>query len=333
MSRPCRRSSRRRRRQAPRIGTSPTSGCERLPCEAGRTSCSDVRHTCNGLAHAHSSDRFRRPRTCAGMEDRGVAAGDEALVRAGQCRHRARGRMRRARHRRPRGGDRVLQAPTTVDLVVVGPETPLVAGLVDDLDAAGIKAFGPRKPAARLEGSKGFTKDLCGRIRHPDRGLSPLRRCRRSAKAYVATQGAPIVVKADGLAAGKGVVVAKTVAEAEEAIDDDVRRRLRRCRRGGRDRGIPDRRGSQLLRAVRRRDRAAVGHGPGPQARRSTATGPEHRRHGRLFAGTVRDAPRSTTQIMERDHRADACGHEGARRAVQGHALCRADADRARARS
>src|SRR6201989_1632509 len=104
-----------------------------------------------------------------------------------------------------------------VELVVVGPETPLVAGIVDDLAKAGIKAFGPSKQAAQLEGSKGFTKDLCREFNIPtgayerfDNGADAL--------AHVRKQGAPIVVKADGLAAGKGVVVANTIAEAEAAI-------------------------------------------------------------------------------------------------------------------
>jgi phosphoribosylamine---glycine ligase len=104
-----------------------------------------------------------------------------------------------------------------VDLVVVGPETPLAAGIIDDLAAAGIKAFGPGKLAAQLEGSKGFTKDLCSEFNIP---TGAYRRFTDAADAlaYVRGQGAPIVVKADGLAAGKGVVVAKTLREAEDAI-------------------------------------------------------------------------------------------------------------------
>src|SRR6201996_749442 len=104
-----------------------------------------------------------------------------------------------------------------VELVVVGPETPLAAGIVDDLTAAGIKAFGPGREAAQLEGSKGFTKDLCSEFNIPT-GAYKRFDSAASALAYVRTQGAPIVVKADGLAAGKGVVVAKTLAEAEAAI-------------------------------------------------------------------------------------------------------------------
>jgi phosphoribosylamine---glycine ligase len=105
----------------------------------------------------------------------------------------------------------------SIGLVVVGPEAPLVAGLADDLAAAGIACFGPGRAAAQLEGSKGFTKDFCrefgiptgvyGRFDQVDAALS-----------FARAKGAPIVVKADGLAAGKGVVVAMTQAEAEAAI-------------------------------------------------------------------------------------------------------------------
>ena len=104
-----------------------------------------------------------------------------------------------------------------VALVVVGPETPLAAGIVDDLARAGIKAFGPSRQAAQLEGSKGFTKDLCAEFGIP---TGAYRRFTNAvdALAYVRAQGAPIVVKADGLAAGKGVVVAQTLREAEDAI-------------------------------------------------------------------------------------------------------------------
>ena len=105
-----------------------------------------------------------------------------------------------------------------IDLVVVGPEAPLCAGIVDDLEAAGIKAFGPTRAAARLEGSKGFTKDLCRANGIPTAAYERFRAA-DPAKTYLRARGAPIVVKADGLAAGKGVVVAQTVAEAEAAVD------------------------------------------------------------------------------------------------------------------
>jgi phosphoribosylamine--glycine ligase len=105
-----------------------------------------------------------------------------------------------------------------IDFVVVGPEAPLVAGLVDDLTAAGIKAFGPGKAAARLEGSKAFTKDLCAEFGIPTASYRRFTDA-ETAKTYVRNYGVPIVVKADGLAAGKGVVVATTFEEAEAAID------------------------------------------------------------------------------------------------------------------
>ena len=105
-----------------------------------------------------------------------------------------------------------------IDLVVVGPEVPLCAGIVDDLEAAGVKAFGPGKWAARLEGSKGFAKDLCKANKIPTAAYERFKGA-GAAKDYVRKKGAPIVVKADGLAAGKGVVMAETVSEAEAAID------------------------------------------------------------------------------------------------------------------
>lgn len=105
-----------------------------------------------------------------------------------------------------------------VSFVVVGPEGPLVAGLADDLAAAGLKVFGPSKAAAQLEGSKAFTKELCAEFGIPTAGFGRFADA-ASAKAYVAQQGAPIVIKADGLAAGKGVVMAETLEEANEAID------------------------------------------------------------------------------------------------------------------
>jgi phosphoribosylamine--glycine ligase len=105
-----------------------------------------------------------------------------------------------------------------VDFVVVGPEAPLVAGLADRLNEAGIKVFGPSAAAAALEGSKGFSKDLCAKYNIPTAAYGRFTDA-ESARAYVLEQGAPIVVKADGLAAGKGVTVAMSVEEALAAID------------------------------------------------------------------------------------------------------------------
>jgi len=106
-----------------------------------------------------------------------------------------------------------------IDLVIVGPEAPLAAGVADDLRAAGILVFGPSKAAARLEASKGFTKEIC------DAAGAPTARYARftdaaAARAHVQAEGAPIVIKADGLAAGKGVIVAMDEATALAAVDD-----------------------------------------------------------------------------------------------------------------
>lgn len=106
-----------------------------------------------------------------------------------------------------------------IGLVVVGPEAPLVAGLADDLVAQDIKVFGPSKEAAQLEGSKAFTKELCDRKKIPTAAYGHFTEA-EAAKAYIREQGAPIVVKADGLAAGKGVTVAETVEQALDAVDE-----------------------------------------------------------------------------------------------------------------
>ena len=201
--------------------------------------------------------------------------------------------MRGARRGRPRGRRRASAARQAIGLVVVGPEAPLVAGLADDLAAAGIKAFGPSKAAAQLEGSKGFTKDLCREAGIP---TAAYRRCRdaASAKAYLATQKLPIVVKADGLAAGKGVVDRRRpwprprpaidacfagafgAAGAEVVIEEFLT---------GEEASffvLVD--GRHALPLATAQDHKRVGDGD---------TGPEHRRHGRLLAGADRDARRS----------------------------------------
>ena len=107
----------------------------------------------------------------------------------------------------------------SIDFVIIGPEAPLAAGVSDALTAAGILVFGPSAEAARLEASKGFTKEICDACGAPTAAWARFRDA-QAARAYVAAHGAPIVVKADGLAAGKGVVVAETVQQAHAAIDD-----------------------------------------------------------------------------------------------------------------
>ena len=112
-----------------------------------------------------------------------------------------------------------------IDFVVVGPEAPLVQGLVDRLAEAGIKAFGPSAAAAALEGSKGFMKDLCAKYGIPTAAYARFTES-GPAKTYVASQRLPIVIKADGLAAGKGVVIATTLQEAITAIDSMMAERI-----------------------------------------------------------------------------------------------------------
>ncbi|HEY3521077.1 MAG TPA: phosphoribosylamine--glycine ligase [Rhodanobacteraceae bacterium] len=106
-----------------------------------------------------------------------------------------------------------------IDLTVVGPEAPLVAGIVDKFRAAGLRCFGPRKLAAQLEGSKAFAKDFLLRHNIPSARYAVFTELNR-ALDYVRMHGAPIVIKADGLAAGKGVAVAHTIADAEQALRD-----------------------------------------------------------------------------------------------------------------
>ncbi|WP_170458581.1 phosphoribosylamine--glycine ligase [Ruegeria arenilitoris] len=106
-----------------------------------------------------------------------------------------------------------------IDFVIVGPEAPLAAGVADRLREAGILVFGPSAEAARLEASKSFTKEICDAAGAPTAAYARFTKA-EPAKAYIRQQGAPIVVKADGLAAGKGVIVAMDEATALEAVDD-----------------------------------------------------------------------------------------------------------------
>ncbi|WP_238366946.1 phosphoribosylamine--glycine ligase [Mesobacterium pallidum] len=107
----------------------------------------------------------------------------------------------------------------SIDFIIVGPEAPLAAGVADDLRGAGFSVFGPSKEAARLEASKSFTKEVCDAAKAPTAAWKRFTEA-QPALDYVAAEGAPIVVKADGLAAGKGVIVAETVDQAQDAIRD-----------------------------------------------------------------------------------------------------------------
>ncbi|NBR90867.1 MAG: phosphoribosylamine--glycine ligase [Rhodobacteraceae bacterium] len=106
----------------------------------------------------------------------------------------------------------------SIDFVIVGPEAPLAAGVADRLREAGLLVFGPSKEAARLEASKSFTKEICDAAKAPTAAYARFTDA-EAAKAYIREQGAPIVIKADGLAAGKGVIVAMTLEEALEGVD------------------------------------------------------------------------------------------------------------------
>jgi len=110
-------------------------------------------------------------------------------------------------------------ARNNVDFVIVGPEAPLAAGVADRLREAGVLVFGPSQAAAALEASKAFTKEICDACNAPTAAYGHFTDV-GAAKEYVRTQGAPIVVKADGLAAGKGVIIAEDIAQAEAALDD-----------------------------------------------------------------------------------------------------------------
>ena len=116
-------------------------------------------------------------------------------------------------------GQVALAQKLNVDFVVIAPDAPLVAGMADAMAAAGIKHFGPSKAAARLEGSKGFTKELCKRYGIPTAAYERFDDAAR-AEAYLKTQKTPIVIKADGLAAGKGVIIAETTEQAIGAVRD-----------------------------------------------------------------------------------------------------------------
>ena len=145
-----------------------------------------------------------------------------------------------------------------IDLVVPGPELPLVLGLADRLEAAGIKVAGPSAAAAQLEGSKAFAKAFCARHGIPTAASRTFSwREREAAEAYVRAQGAPIVVKADGLAAGKGVTVAADSRAGAGRPGAGVRRRVRQRRRDRGDRGMPARRGGEPVRPGRWPQRAA----------------------------------------------------------------------------
>src|SRR6266567_4551568 len=195
-----------------------------------------------------------------------------------------------------------------IDLVVVGPEAPLCAGIVDDLTAAGIKAFGPSRAAAQLEGSKGFTKDLCRANKIPTAAYERFDAA-AAAKRYVRAQGAPIVVKADGLAAGKGVVIATTLAEADAAINMMF---------GG---GLGAAGAQVVVEEFLQGEEASFFALCDGETAIALASAQDHKR---AFAGAG-DDPRHGAARHGRDRASHRARHEGRRCSLQGRALCGPD--------
>ncbi len=216
-----------------------------------------------------------------------------------------------------------------IGLVVIGPEAPLVAGLADDLEGQGIKVFGPSKQAAQLEGSKGFTKDLCARAGIPTAAYARFGDA-AAAKAYLAGQELPIVVKADGLAAGKGVIIAETQEDAEAAIDA--------CFGGA----FGDAGAEVVIEEFLRGEEASFFALVDGETAIPLLTAQDHKR---VFdgdqgpntggMGAYSPAPIMTERPLpahhDRDHRTDGARACRRRHAVQGRALCRADDRRRRA--
>ena len=213
-----------------------------------------------------------------------------------------------------------------VDLVVPGPEAPLVAGLTDALAEAGIRCCGPSAAAARLEGSKSFANELCDEAGIPTARWEAFDDA-DAAIDFIRRRGAPLVVKADGLAAGKGVVVAADGGGGRSrGHRDDARGGVRRGRRAAGDRGVPRRRGAVGVRAVRRHRCDLSRRRQGPQAGGRGRYRAEHRRHGCHFAAAGGDRG-ARGDGDGADRAPGAGGPRGAGRAVPGRAVRRADAD------
>lgn len=175
-----------------------------------------------------------------------------------------------------------------IGLTIVGPEAPLVAGIVDAFREAGLRCFGPEKAAAQLEGSKAYAKDFLARHRIPTAAYAVFTET-SPAREWIQAHGAPLVVKADGLAAGKGVIIARTEAEAIDAVEDMLEENA--FGNAGHRVVIEEflEGGSELHRHRRRRIRVADGDFAGPQGPRRRRQRSEYRRHGRLLPGTGRD--------------------------------------------
>ncbi len=214
----------------------------------------------------------------------------------------------------------------TVTFVVVGPEVPLVAGLVDDLNAAGLRAFGPRKFAAQLEGSKGFTKDICRAYNIPTAAYGRFN-AEAPALAYLEKTGAPIVIKADGLAAGKGVTVAMTMEEAQTAVKDIFAGRF-----GGASCVIEEfleGEEASLFVLCDGTNILPLYHGTRPQARWRGRHRAQHRRHGRLLTRSLHDQ-RLGAESNRENYQANGQSPGRCRPPLHWRALCGTDLDQGR---
>ena len=246
MSRPCRRSSRPRRRtsrlrrvdELARRKRSCDTRCRMGPCDRPVTSAGFFMHILllgsGGREHALAWKIAASPL----VTKLWCAPGNAGIAREAEC-----VALDIADH------EAVIDfcRANAVELVVVGPETPLAAGIVDDLAAAGIKAFGPSKQAARLEGSKGFTKALCTRIRHSDRRLWPIYQCGRRA-GLCPRQGRADRGQGRWSGGGQGRGGGDDLGRGQSRHRHDVRWRVRPGRRRGGDRGVsrPARRSASL---------------------------------------------------------------------------------------
>ena len=276
--------------------------------------------------------RRRRPRARAGVEDRAVAARGQGLRRAGQCRHGARVRSSPTSRLRTIPDLVALRASASTSRSPSSArKAPLAAGIVDAFRAAGLRIFGPTRAAAQLESSKDFAKAFMARHGIPTAQYRTFTDA-AAAHAYVDERGAPIVVKADGLAAGKGVVVATTLDEAHAAIDamllgDNSHGRTPARASSSRNSRW---RGGELHRDGRRPQRAAARLVAGPQAAARRRPRPQYRRHGRVFAGAGGDAGGARADHA-RDHPARRQRHGRRRHSLHRIPLCRRD-DRRRRR-
>ncbi len=283
------------------------------------------------LNDERSPHRLRRPRARAGLEAAGpVPSSTSSIVHPATAELRT---WRRASHLAVADHAAVMRfcKDNDIGLVVIGPEAPLVAGLVDDLATTGIKCFGPQRAAARLEASKGYTKDLAREYGIPTAAYETVHR-------GVSREG--LSRRQEPSHRGQGRRARRRqgrhdLRHARRSRQGDRGVLCRRFRRGGRrNRGgrVSRRRGSKLFRARRRSDGASADRRAGPQAGGRRRHRPQHRRHGRLLAGTGDDA----CDHQEHDgqyHHADGGCHGRARHAVPGRAVCRPDDHGAKDRS